>query len=568
MLIGFSIAAPVGPIGVLCIRRTLSEGRAAGFASGLGAATADAIYGLVAGFGLTAVSAALLEYQAWIRLVGGLFLCYLGVRSFLARPVEDVEAADRRGGGLLGAYGSTLLLTLTNPVTILAFAAIFAGLNVGLDGGVDYGAAGTLVGGVFVGSALWWLLLSGLTGLFHARITPRTLRWINRVAGVVILGFGVIALVGLLPSDGNGNGNGAGSLALSLPAVAPEEAAGFTRADGSRVLTFPADYGPHPDYQTEWWYYTGNLETAEGRRFGYQLTFFRRGLLPPAQQPERSSAWAIEQVYMAHFALTDVADGQHHAFERFSRGAAGLAGAEAAPYRVWLEDWRVEEIEAEPDIVRLRAAQDGLALDLRLTDRKGPILHGDGGYSQKGPDPGAASYYYSQTRLATEGTVRLEGAVYPVTGLSWKDHEFSTSALGAEQVGWDWFALQLDDGSELMLFQIRRADGSLDPFSSGSYVLPDGTARPLARADFSIAPAETWRSPHTGATYPARWRLEVPALALTLDVTPCLADQELRVSYVYWEGAVRVSGARDGVAVQGQGYVELTGYAGSMQGQF
>lgn len=348
--------------------------------------------------------------------------------------------------------------------------------------------------------------------------------------------------------------------------AAASEATGFARADGPQPLHFPADYGPHSDYQSEWWYYTGNLETADGRHFGYQLTFFRRALVPPAQQQTRTSAWATDQVYMAHFALTDVTGKQYHAFEQFSRGAAGLAGAQAALYNVWLYDWSVQEVE--PNVYHLHAAQDGLAIDLTLKDALGPILEGDQGYSQKGPDPGNASYYYSQPRLASSGSVQVAGATYEVNGLSWMDHEFSTSALASNQVGWDWFALQLDGGSELMVYQIRQADGSIDPFSSGTFIAPDGSTVHLSRSDFVISVGGTWRSPHSGATYPSQWTLKVPKLNLTLQIEPYLADQELNVSYVYWEGAVRLSGEREGHTVAGSGYIEMTGYAAPMRGQF
>jgi threonine/homoserine/homoserine lactone efflux protein len=196
LLIGFSIAAPVGPIGLLCIRRTLADGRTVGFVSGLGAATADAFYGAVAGFGLTVVSGALVQGQTPLRLVGGGFLCYLGVRTFLARPAQEAALAGRRG--LLGAYLSTLGLTLTNPSTILSFVAIFAGLGLG-GGGSDYAGAGVLVAGVFIGSALWWLILSGTAGALRGRLTPSGLRWVNRLSGVILAGFGVAALVSLWP---------------------------------------------------------------------------------------------------------------------------------------------------------------------------------------------------------------------------------------------------------------------------------------------------------------------------------------------------------------------------------
>ncbi len=345
-----------------------------------------------------------------------------------------------------------------------------------------------------------------------------------------------------------------------------DQSVGYLRAEGPTHLEFPADHGPHVDYQTEWWYYTGNLVADGGQRFGYQLTFFRRALTPPPLRTERESVWAADQVYLAHFALTDVAGRHFQAFERFSRGAAGLAGAQPAPYHVWLEDWQVEEVE--PGVTRMRATQEGLALDLVLTDRKGPILQGDRGYSPKGPQPGNASYYYSLTRLDTSGTVQVADAVYSVSGLSWMDHEWSTSGLAADQVGWDWFSIQVNDGSELMVFQLRKEDGSIDPFSSGTFIAADGSTRHLSRDEFEIRIQDRWRSPHTEATYPARWTIIVPAVGLVLEIEPHLADQELTVSYSYWEGAVRVVGERAGQAISGNGYVEMTGYAGSMQGRF
>ncbi len=350
-----------------------------------------------------------------------------------------------------------------------------------------------------------------------------------------------------------------------VAAAAPGDSAGFARAAGPRAWAFPEDHGPHNDYQTEWWYYTGNLTAATGEHFGYQLTFFRRALLPPDQRADRASAWGTEQVYMAHFAVTDVTGGRHASFEKLARGAAGLAGAQAAPYRVWLEDWEVAETGGS---VRLRAAAGEIALDLTLTDPKGPILQGDGGYSRKGPDPGNASYYYSLPRIATAGTATVRGRTFAVEGLSWMDHEFSTSALGPEQVGWDWFSVQLDDGTELMAFQLRRADGSADAFSSGTLIAADGTTQPLGAGDFRITPTGTWRSPHSGGVYPSGWILAVPAADLRLEISPWLADQEMQVSYRYWEGAVRVAGTAAGRPVAGNGYVELTGYAGSMQGEF
>jgi predicted secreted hydrolase len=341
---------------------------------------------------------------------------------------------------------------------------------------------------------------------------------------------------------------------------------GFQRSDRVQPFIFPEDLGAHPDYQTEWWYYTGNLDTPEGGHFGFQLTFFRRALLPAGQRDERDSAFATEQIYFAHFAITDVNGSAFHAFERFARGAGGIAGAQAAPYQVWLENWSVRE--NEDGSLRLFASEENVTLDLQLTDLKGPIPQGDQGYSRKGPEAGDASYYYSQTRLKAEGIIHIGAVTYSVSGLSWKDHEYSTSALSPGQIGWDWFSIQLDNHVELMLFYLRKADGSVDPYSSGMLIFADGSTQALARDDFSIQALDTWRSPHSGADYPSRWRVSVPSADITLEIEPHLPDQELRVTFVYWEGAVQVRGTMVGEPVRGNGYVELTGYFASMEGEF
>ena len=345
------------------------------------------------------------------------------------------------------------------------------------------------------------------------------------------------------------------------------DATGFTRALEPRTFSFPRDHGPHLDYQTEWWYYTGNLDLADGRHVGYQLTFFRRGLSPAA--PERASAFGTNQIYFAHFAITDVSADQHQSFERFSRGAAGLAGASGEPFSVWLDDWQVQALDVVGEQLHLKAAQGGLALDLTLDATKPIVAHGDAGLSPKSSTPGNASYYLSFTRLATTGTVTLaDGSSQAATGESWFDHEWSTSALGAGAIGWDWFSLQLSDGQELMYFQIRKEDGSLEAVSGGTLVAPDGTTRHLSADEVQLDVLDTWRSPVSGAAYPAGWRLRIPSAGLDLQATPWIADQEMQVSFVYWEGAVRLTGISQGVALTGNGYIELTGYAASIAGQF
>ena len=364
----------------------------------------------------------------------------------------------------------------------------------------------------------------------------------------------------LLP---HGTGTGARASVIGLPPASGD----FKRADGSQLLSFPADFGPHLDYQTEWWYYTGNLTAADGRHFGYQLTFFRRAILAPDERAARSSSWAVQQVYMAHFALTDAGRSHFYAFEQFARGSAGLAGAQSTPvFQVWLYDWQV--IKTGDKTYHLLASGGGVTVELVLNDDKGPILEGDRGYSQKGPDPGNASYYFSQTRLVTSGEIQINQQSFNVNGLSWMDHEFSTSALAPEQIGWDWFAFQMSDGSELMLYTIRDKDGSIDPYSSGTYIAPDGRVTWLKQDEFKIEVNAKWRSPASKANYPAHWTVSIPTLGIKLDIAPFLNDQELKLSFTYWEGAVHFTGQHADQAISGEGYIEMTGYAQSIQGQF
>jgi predicted secreted hydrolase len=335
---------------------------------------------------------------------------------------------------------------------------------------------------------------------------------------------------------------------------------GYARAVLPRPFVFPDDHGPHPQYRTEWWYVTGNLGDAEGRRVGYQLTIFRNALAPFA--PRSSSAWATQQAYMAHLAVTDAGGGEFHAFERFARGALGLAGARARPFRVWLEDWVLEAEGGEGIFpMRVRASEGDVTLDLTLDAGKPPVLQGEAGLSRKGPEPGNASYYYSHTRMPTTGTVVLRGDTLAVSGASWLDREWSTSVLTEGQVGWDWFALQMDDGWELMVYALRMADGGAHPLSEGVLVDPQGRSRRLAfGTDVQVTPVDTWTSPHSGVRYPSAWRVRVPSRRWELDVAPVLEDQELNLAFRYWEGAVDVRGRVGGEGPSGSGYVELTGY--------
>lgn len=355
----------------------------------------------------------------------------------------------------------------------------------------------------------------------------------------------------------------------SLTAPPDGSDAGYAKADRVIELDFPADHGPHPDFQTEWWYLTGNLKTDEGRRYGLQWTIFRRALEPEMQS--RDSAWASRQVYLGHFAVTDVEANQHHSFERLARGAVGIAGSEfedGEPLRVWLEDWSLTSADDHAGFPwTLRAAghaEDGrdeedVTVEIHIEPRKPLVLQGEKGLSRKNSMPGGASYYYSFTRLDATGSIRNGERNETVQGTAWLDREWSTSVLAPNQTGWDWFALNLDDasgeGRDLMVYQLRLEDG-VDPASKGVLVGPQGEKTLLALDDYDLEVLDHWTSPE-GPTYPIAWRLRLPAHDLDLEVRAVIPDQELDVAFRYWEGAVDVAGR---AGESGRGYVELVGY--------
>jgi len=332
---------------------------------------------------------------------------------------------------------------------------------------------------------------------------------------------------------------------------------GFARATAPRPFRFPADHGPHPEYRSEWWYYTGNVRAGDGRRFGFQLTFFRFALTPEAAP--RASAWGTNQVYMAHFAVTDVAGQRFHAAERFGRGALDLAGARAAPYRVWLGGWQANA-GATPFPLALQAADGGYGIDLRLEQGKPVVANGEAGLSRKSAEPGNASYYYSIPRMPVSGRITTPDGAWQVEGAAWFDREWSSSALAPDQIGWDWFALQLSDGRDLMVFRLRTRDGDADPHSAGTLVEADGSSRSLSVRDFLLDELDHWASPRDATRYPSRWRVRVPSAAIDVEVTPEVADQELDLAFRYWEGASRVAGVSADAEITGRGHVELTGY--------
>jgi predicted secreted hydrolase len=335
------------------------------------------------------------------------------------------------------------------------------------------------------------------------------------------------------------------------------------RATAPRVFAFPRDHGPHPSYRTEWWYFTGNLTADDGRELGYQLTFFRSALTDSASfaasSDELRSPWRTRHAYMAHLAVTDAGAGDFHAAESFARGAMGLAGAEAAPLRVWLNAWSAASVSSVTFPLRLHAATEDIAIDLILDSGKPVVLQGDRGLSRKGAEPGNASYYYSLTRIPTRGSIRSGSDTFDAIGTSWLDREWSTSVLSPDVAGWDWLALQLSDSTELMMYRLRRTDGSVDPFSAATFVEADGSAHGVAADAFTMTPTATWRSAD-GIAYPVGWHIVVPALGLLLDIATPVAHQELELSVRYWEGMVRARGTRNGAGVTARGYLEMTGY--------
>lgn len=350
------------------------------------------------------------------------------------------------------------------------------------------------------------------------------------------------------------------SIALSEP-VPPSS---FEQATAGYRYEFPRDHGSHPSYRTEWWYYTGHLRAKAGRLFGYELTFFRRAVSPEDIKTQPSQ-WSASHLYLGHFAVTDVEGRRFHFSEKLSRAGLGKAGAEESRLHAWIDDWRADAEPASNGIHTLFARDGTVTLNLQLQPAKPLVIHGHDGISRKGAGEGNATHYYSFTRLATTGNVTIGTERFEVIGTSWMDHEFGSTDLGSSLSGWDWFSIQLEDQSELMLYRLRRKDGGSDLESSGTAVSPDGKTRHLSVSDIRIESTRTWTSQESKAVYPSAWQIVVPSMDLVLDVMPLLADQELRTSrstqVTYWEGAVSVSGIKHGRSVKGQGYVELTGYA-------
>ncbi len=346
-------------------------------------------------------------------------------------------------------------------------------------------------------------------------------------------------------------------LVLAAPLRAAEE---WSLALPGWRYEFPRDHGNHPGFKTEWWYFTGNLRAADGRDFGYQLTFFRQGIIPLAERQPGRSRFVTPDLAFAHFAISDLSRGRFHFGQILARGAFGEAGFNDGARLAWIEDC---SLTLQPDGSFRLVGRDGdRALDLILRSAKPPVFHGADGVSPKADGPGRASHYYSLTRLESSGTLTVEGKTHAVRGLSWFDHEWATNQLAAHQVGWDWFSLQFTDGTELMLFQLRTKDGGRDRWSGGTWIAADGTTTRIENADFTLEPLATWASPSGKGAYPIRWRVRIPKVGVDLTVKARMPDQELRLDPVaYWEGAIAAEGSHTGT-----GYLEMTGYTGRIVG--
>ena len=349
-------------------------------------------------------------------------------------------------------------------------------------------------------------------------------------------------------------------LLLFLVGLLPGAAGQYKSALPGYHYEFPRDHFNHEEFQTEWWYTTGNLTAADGHHYGFELTFFRQGM---ERDPEKTRPWDAPDIYLAHLALSDLDGGRFFHAERTNRAGPGLAGVDAAARRIWNANWELRWTSENE--MQLSAVSEAFSFRLALRPTKPPVIHGENGVSQKAAGAGHASHYISLTRLATSGSLEISGRPLSVSGSSWMDHEFFSNQLGGGQIGWNWLSIQLEDNTELMLYQFRHADGSADEYSSGTYVDAEGRSTHLQSSDFALgATGQEWRSPVTGAKYPVGWAIEIPKLGLRLSVTTRLASQELagsgRLTPSYWEGAILIQGTSAGKSIRGVGYLEMTGY--------
>ena len=340
----------------------------------------------------------------------------------------------------------------------------------------------------------------------------------------------------------------------ALTAIVSLPAQEWKIAEAPYPFVFPRDHFNHPDYQTEWWYYTGNLHSSDGRHFGFELTFFRSGLQKSMAQ---LGVWDPDPLFLAHFAISDLDGSEYYYQERVNRAGPGLAGVSLEEARCWNGNWQAQWLDSQTGRQRLEAVTDRAHLNLMLQPEKPPVINGENGVSIKGPERGESSHYISFTRLHAQGTLRWHGTNFTLDGLAWMDHEFFTPAAHSGINGWDWFSIQLDNHEELMLYRLRRDGSQADRFSSGTFVDAGGRAHHLRASDFTLQAAGT------DGAYPANWRISVPQLQLTIEEHTALRNQELvgnGTTPSYWEGSVTYAGTERNQAIAGVGYLEMTGY--------
>jgi predicted secreted hydrolase len=330
---------------------------------------------------------------------------------------------------------------------------------------------------------------------------------------------------------------------------------------------FPEDHGPHPDFRTEWWYYTGNVTDKNGLKFGFQLTFFRSRLndvsIDISKGSDEVSPWRTQQLMIAHAALTEISEKKHHQAELMARQAVGIAEAvqKGDKTHLFLRNW---SLDLMPHYHILKADAEDFSFGFTLFPMKKPVLHGDHGYFRKGRQVESAGCYYSFTRLKAQGIIKVGTKKFEVDGFAWMDHEFGTNPLETDLVGWDWFSIQLDNHTELMAYFLRKKDGSFSDVSSATFLTKSEDSIILTHEDLDLKTIDTWKSNESGGIYPCKWRLKIPRLKLELEIKAIVADQEMNTSettgVIYWEGSVSVKGVLNDQMVSGMGYTELTGY--------
>jgi predicted secreted hydrolase len=336
-------------------------------------------------------------------------------------------------------------------------------------------------------------------------------------------------------------------------------------AEPGWTYQFPRDHHVHSDFKTEWWYFTGNLFDEGGKRFGYELTFFREGIRPPRERGETLSRFIVDDLKFAHFTVTDVTGKRFSFLQKTSRGSFGEAGFASDDRIAWIESWNLR-LDASG---RFEIAADSAdaSVRLQLIPENPPLVHGQEGISAKASGEGHASHYYSIARLTSRGELRVGNSTKAVRGESWFDHEWATNQLAPNQAGWNWLCVQFSDGSALMLYQMRLTNGGIDPVSSGTLIASDGSTTFVPGSAFDMVPGHFWKSTKSGANYPIGWRIRLPEQALDFTVTTPVEDQELALPpLTYWEGAIDAAGECRGKAITGRGYLELTGYAGALRG--